>query len=91
MRKAIAANSLSLFVLDPAASAKVTEEPELENFLLQLAFLKIAQPTLYETGLKKLQAGGDVLEREEGCCRTAKTKVLFTASLAHCGCATYRS
>jgi sulfite reductase (NADPH) flavoprotein alpha-component len=62
VRKAIAAKSLSLFVLDPAASAKVSEEPELENFLLQLAFLKIAQPTLYETGLKKLQAGGDVLD-----------------------------
>jgi sulfite reductase (NADPH) flavoprotein alpha-component len=62
VRKAIATKSLSLFVLDPAASAKVTEEPELENFLLQLAFLKIAQPTLYETGLKKLQAGGDVLD-----------------------------
>jgi sulfite reductase (NADPH) flavoprotein alpha-component len=62
VRKAIAAKSLALFVLDPAASAKVTEEPELENFLLQLAFLKIAQPTLYETGLKKLQAGGDVLD-----------------------------
>jgi sulfite reductase (NADPH) flavoprotein alpha-component len=62
VRKAIASKSLSLFILDPAASAKVTEEPELENFLLQLAFLKIAQPTLYETGLKKLQAGGDVLD-----------------------------
>jgi sulfite reductase (NADPH) flavoprotein alpha-component len=62
VRKAIATKSLSLFVLDPATSAKVTEEPELENFLLQLAFLKIAQPTLYETGLKKLQAGGDVLD-----------------------------
>lgn len=62
VRKAIASKSLSLFVLDPAASTKVSEEPELENFLLQLAFLKIAQPALYETGLKKLQAGGDVLD-----------------------------
>ena len=40
VRKAIATKSLSLFVLDPTASAKVTEEPELENFLLQLADAK---------------------------------------------------
>lgn len=31
---------------------------------------------------------GDVQVREEGCCLTAKTKVLFTANLAHCGCTT---
>lgn len=30
-------------------------------------------------------------DAEDGCCRTAKTKVLFKASLAHCGCETYRS
>lgn len=30
-------------------------------------------------------------DREEGCWRIAKTKVLFIASLAHCGWATYRS
>ena len=28
---------------------------------------------------------------EEGCCRTAKTKVLLTASLAHWGCMIYKS
>ena len=28
---------------------------------------------------------------EEGCWRTEKTKVLFAARRAHCGCATYRS
>lgn len=62
VRKALATKGVSLFILDPAVSAKVSEEPELENYLLQLAFLKVAQPSLYETGLKKLQAGGEVLD-----------------------------
>ncbi|KAK6439066.1 sulfite reductase [NADPH] flavoprotein component, partial [Oleoguttula sp. CCFEE 5521] len=61
-RKAIAAKSVTLFILDPVASNTVSEEPELESYLFQLAFLKIANPTLYETGLRKLQAGGNVLD-----------------------------
>ncbi|KAK5129191.1 hypothetical protein LTR08_003765 [Meristemomyces frigidus] len=62
LRKAIATKKVALFVLDPAASAKVEEEPELESYLLQLAFLKIARTDVYENGMKKLQAAGDVLE-----------------------------
>ncbi|KAK3073632.1 sulfite reductase [NADPH] flavoprotein component, partial [Teratosphaeriaceae sp. CCFEE 6253] len=62
VRKAIAARKLGLYVLDPAASTKASEEPALESYLLQLAFLKIAQPEVYDKGLKKLQAGGDALE-----------------------------
>jgi hypothetical protein len=30
----------------------------------------------------------DALGSDEGCCRTANTKVLFNANLSHCGCAT---
>lgn len=62
VRKAIAAKKIALYVLDPTASAKVGEEPQLESYLLQLAFLKVARPDVYESGLKKLQAAGDVLE-----------------------------
>ncbi|TKA26834.1 hypothetical protein B0A50_04280 [Salinomyces thailandicus] len=62
MRKSIAAKKLSLYVLDPAASSKVGEDPQLESYLLQLAFLKVARPDLYDSGLKKLAAAGDVLE-----------------------------
>ncbi|KAK4539938.1 hypothetical protein LTR36_009980 [Oleoguttula mirabilis] len=62
VRKAIAAKNIALFVLDPAASAKVADDPELESYLLQLAFLKVARPDVYESGLKKLNAAGDVLE-----------------------------
>lgn len=62
LRKAIATKKLDLFVLDPTTSAKVTEEPELATYLLQLAFLKIAEPDLFESGVKKLTAGDDALE-----------------------------
>ncbi|KAF1349583.1 hypothetical protein BDV97DRAFT_351955 [Delphinella strobiligena] len=60
VRKALATRKIQLSVLDTAASPKVTEEPELENYLVQLAFLKLARSDLYKTGIKKL--GGDVLE-----------------------------
>ncbi|KAH9831919.1 putative NADP/FAD dependent oxidoreductase [Teratosphaeria destructans] len=62
VRKAIASKKVALYVLDFAASAKTSEEPELENYLLQLAFLKLAKPEVFEKGLKKLNAGGDVLD-----------------------------
>ena len=62
VRKAIATKAISLLVLDPTASEKVSEDAELESYLLQLAFLKTARPDVYESGLQKLQAAGDVLE-----------------------------
>lgn len=71
VRKAIATKALSLLILDPAASAKVTEQPDLETYLVQLAFLKIAHPSVYETGLSKVQASGDEVD--------AMTKDLDTA------------
>ena len=62
VRKTVASRKLQLYVLDPSVSSKVTEEPELENYLLQLAFLQIARNDLYTTGVKKLAGGSDVLE-----------------------------
>lgn len=73
VRKGLASKKTQLFVLDPAASAKVTEQPELENYLVQLAFLKIARGDLYETGIKKL--GGDVLETLAKDLETALRKI----------------
>lgn len=61
VRKAIAFKKAKLYVLDPAASPKVADEPELESYLLQLAFLKIARSDLYERGLQKL-ADSETLE-----------------------------
>ncbi|GIZ39729.1 hypothetical protein CKM354_000310100 [Cercospora kikuchii] len=62
LRKAIATKQLALWILDPAAISKVEENPELEAYLLQLAFLKLSKPELYAAGSKKLQVAGDALE-----------------------------
>ncbi|KAI6822688.1 hypothetical protein KC367_g4259 [Hortaea werneckii] len=62
VRKAIAAKKVALYVLDPNLSNKVSEEPQLETYLLQLAFLKIARPDTYENGLKKLGAASEALD-----------------------------
>ncbi|THX92506.1 hypothetical protein D6D08_02512 [Aureobasidium pullulans] len=62
VRKALASKKIQLFAIDTAASAKVEEQPELESYLVQLAFLKIARNDLYETGVKKLAGGNDALE-----------------------------
>jgi len=62
VRKNLALRKLQLYVLDPAASQKATEEPDLENYLVQLAFLQIARNDLYSTGVQKLAGGSDALE-----------------------------
>ncbi|KAJ9620250.1 sulfite reductase [NADPH] flavoprotein component [Taxawa tesnikishii (nom. ined.)] len=62
VRKALALKKVNFFVLDPAASPKAAEEPELESYLVQLAFLKVARNDLYESGVKKLTGGSDALE-----------------------------
>lgn len=62
VRKAIATKKLALWVLDVAASPIVEENNELESYLLQLAFLKLSKPDVYEAGLKKLASGGDALD-----------------------------
>ncbi|KJX97634.1 sulfite reductase flavoprotein alpha-component [Zymoseptoria brevis] len=61
VRKAIAVKKLSLYVLDPSASPAVEADNTLESYSLQLAFLKIATPDVYQAGLKKLNNGGDAL------------------------------
>lgn len=75
VRKAIASKKINLVILDPTASAKVTEQPELENYLLQLAFLQVARNDLYSTGLKKLAGGSDVLETLSKDLETALKKI----------------
>ncbi|WPG98238.1 Hypothetical protein R9X50_00102600 [Acrodontium crateriforme] len=62
VRKALALKKLSFFVLDPTASNKVSEDAALQTYLLQLAFLKLARSDVYESGLKKLNTAGDVIE-----------------------------
>ena len=62
VRKALAYKKLQLIILDPTLSEKVGAETGLETYLLQLAFLKVATPEVYDTGLKKLASNGDTLQ-----------------------------
>ena len=62
-RQALARRSIQLVVFDPTKSEAVGDQPELENFLLQLAFLQLARNDIYSTGVKKLAGGDDALEK----------------------------
>ncbi|KAF2157513.1 hypothetical protein K461DRAFT_273695 [Myriangium duriaei CBS 260.36] len=62
-RKALSRRGIHLVIFDPTQSQIVVEQPELEDFLLQLAFLQIAREDLYATGVKKLAGGEDALEK----------------------------
>jgi sulfite reductase (NADPH) flavoprotein alpha-component len=62
VRKALAAKNVKLMILDPSASEKITEEQDLETYLVQLAFLKTATPDVYQKGLQKLTQIGDTLD-----------------------------
>jgi sulfite reductase (NADPH) flavoprotein alpha-component len=55
-RKTLFSKDVELFVLDPTLSESVAEDPSLETYLTQLAFLKIAREDLLTSGLSKLTA-----------------------------------
>lgn len=66
LRKNIVNKDVELFVLDPTLSESVAEDPTLESYLTQLAFLKIAREDLFSSGLSKLAAingSPDILEK----------------------------
>ena len=66
LRKALVGKDVELFVLDPTLSESVSQDPSLETYLAQLAFLKVAREDLLTSGLSKLAAiNGDqkVLEK----------------------------
>ncbi|KAF1984819.1 sulfite reductase flavo protein component [Aulographum hederae CBS 113979] len=56
IRKGLVAKKIQLYVLDPTASAKVAQEPELETYLTQLAFLGVAREDVLTAGQQKLAA-----------------------------------
>jgi sulfite reductase (NADPH) flavoprotein alpha-component len=56
LRKNIVSKDVELFVLDPSLSESVTEDPSLETYLTQLAFLKIAREDLLSSAVIKLAA-----------------------------------
>ncbi|KAK3214568.1 hypothetical protein GRF29_19g588495 [Pseudopithomyces chartarum] len=66
LRKALVGKDVELFVFDPTLSESVSQDPSLEAYLAQLAFLKVAREDLLTSGLSKLAAiNGDqkVLEK----------------------------
>lgn len=62
VRNEIKLKNIKLFVLDPALSAAVEKESDVEILLTELAFIRIAQPSLIETGLHKLASINGTLD-----------------------------
>lgn len=53
-RKALGAKSIQLYIFDPPAVEVVANDPALEKYLTEIAFLRTALPTQERTGLQKL-------------------------------------
>jgi len=78
LRKTIVGKDVELFVLDPTLSESVTQDPSLETYLIQLAFLKIAREDLVTSGLSKLaniNGSPEVLEKLVGELETALREI----------------
>ncbi|KAK0515103.1 hypothetical protein JMJ35_002482 [Cladonia borealis] len=66
VRKALSAKGIQLYVLDPPAIEAVANDPALEMYLTQIAFLRVALPTLEKVGLHKLASvNGNISTLEE--------------------------
>jgi len=61
-RKILQAKGALLYILDPSAIKKVVNDPVLETYLMQVAFLRVALPSLERTGLQKLSMINGSLE-----------------------------
>jgi sulfite reductase (NADPH) flavoprotein alpha-component len=60
-KKALAKNCIDWFIVDPSASEVSAEENESESSIIQLAFLRIALPSLEGMGIQKLSTiSGDL-------------------------------
>lgn len=65
-RRALSDNSSELFIFDPSTVEQVSNDPALEDYLLQIAFLRVGLPTMEKTGIAKLasiNASYDMLTR----------------------------
>ncbi|KAI4200035.1 MAG: hypothetical protein LQ346_002466 [Caloplaca aetnensis] len=63
-RRNLAEKAGELFVFDPLSAELVSNDPALENYLLQIAFLRVGLPNMEKTGLRKLasiNASSDIL------------------------------
>jgi sulfite reductase (NADPH) flavoprotein alpha-component len=78
LRKTLVGKDVELFVLDPTLSESVAQDPSLETYLTQLAFLKIAREDLVTSGLSKLASingSSEVLEKLVGELETALREI----------------
>ena len=64
-RKALVAKSVKLYIFDPPAVEVIANDPAQEVYLTELAFLRVALPTLEKTGLQKLAAVNGTIETLE--------------------------
>ncbi|KAL2044768.1 hypothetical protein N7G274_002543 [Stereocaulon virgatum] len=64
-RKALSAKSAQLYILDPPAVEVIANDPTLEMYLTQIAFLRVALPGLEKVGLAKLASVNGNLEMLE--------------------------
>ncbi|KAL8804964.1 MAG: hypothetical protein Q9182_002274 [Xanthomendoza sp. 2 TL-2023] len=53
-QKAVAEKGSELFIFDPSGIELVADDPPLETYLLQIAFLRVGLPNLEKIGLEKL-------------------------------------
>ena len=53
-KRTLSLKSIKLYILDPPAVESVGEDPALEPYMVQTAFLRVALPTLEKIGLQKL-------------------------------------
>jgi len=61
-RQGVTSKKVQLYILDPTASAKVAEDPSLETYLTQLAFLGVAREDVLTSGQQKLASINGITE-----------------------------
>lgn len=61
-RRTLAIKGAQLYVLDAKTSGLVNEDPSLESYLVQLAFLKLARTDVFESGLAKVSQAQTTLD-----------------------------
>ena len=69
-RKALATKGAELFILDPPVIEVVSNDPPLETYLAEIAFLRVALPSLEKIGLKKLASVNGTVEVFEELAKT---------------------
>ncbi|MCJ1443109.1 MAG: hypothetical protein MMC23_003606 [Stictis urceolatum] len=53
-RKDLSDNGVKLFILDPQAVDELDEDEQIQAYLIQVAFLRVALPSLEDVGIQKL-------------------------------------